>query len=77
VTPPTQQQISSLDYGTPPKDYEATVKEYFNSVLFDPYTAHYDFMNPVGKFWYKTPPLLGNRIYAGYLVRVSVNAKTS
>ena len=74
ITPPSQQELAHLDYGAPPLDYETTIKRYFDDVLFDPYSAHYDFGTPE-LFWYKEAPLAGGRLYAGYLVRVGVNAK--
>jgi hypothetical protein len=74
VTPPSQAEISNLDYGTPPQDYEATIKKYFDELLLDPYSAHYDFETP-RQIWYKEGPLMGGKLYAGYLVRVGVNAK--
>src|ERR1041385_9147937 len=74
ATPPSNEQLSNLDYGEPPKDYEATIKKYFDGVLFDPYSAHYDFEAPQ-QYWVKAPPLSGGQLYAGYLVRVGVNAK--
>ena len=74
ATPPSEEQISSLDHGAPPQNYEAIIREYFDGVLFDPYSAHYDFEPPV-QYWVKEAPLLGGGLYAGYLVRVGVNAK--
>ena len=74
ATPPSQEQISSLDYGSPPQNYEATIKKHFDNVLFDPYSAHYDF-EPPQQYWVKDAPLMGGKLYAGYFVRVGVNAK--
>jgi hypothetical protein len=72
---PSPQELENLEYGAPPTiDCEAVIKEYFERVLFDPYSAHYKFGSPQ-KFWYKEPPLLGGRLYAGYVVFVGVNAK--
>jgi hypothetical protein len=74
ATPPSQQQIASLDYGSPPHNHEATIKRYFDNVLFDPYSAHYDFELPQ-QYWVKDAPLRGGKVHAGYFVRVGVNAK--
>jgi len=74
ATPPSPQQISQLDYGTSPQNYEATIKKYFDGVLFDPYSAHYDF-EPPQQMWVKDAPLMGGGLHAGYMVRVGVNAK--
>jgi len=74
ATPPSQEQIADLDYGAPPQNYEATIKKYFENVLFDPYSAHYD-IEPPQQYWVKDAPLMGGKLYAGYFVRVGVNAK--
>lgn len=75
ATMPTQQEIANLDYGALLTiDYESVIKDYFEKVLFDPYSAHYNFDYPQ-TYWLKQPPLLGGGIYAGYMVFVSVNAK--
>jgi hypothetical protein len=74
VTPLSQEEISKLDYGAPSQNHEATIKKYFDQVLFDPYSAHYDFGLP-RRSWYKEAPLQGSKLYAGYLVPVRVNAK--
>lgn len=75
ATMPTQQELSNLDYGSPLTiDYQTVIKNYFNKVLFDPYSAHYNFGNP-RQYWYKEAPLLGGKLYAGYIVFVGVNAK--
>lgn len=75
ATMPTQQEINSLNYGSPLTiDYQSVIRNYFEKVLFDPYSAHYNFGNPQ-TYWFKEPPLLGGRLYAGYMVFVGVNAK--
>ncbi|MBM3319805.1 MAG: hypothetical protein FJY73_03910 [Candidatus Eisenbacteria bacterium] len=75
ATMPTQQEIDSLDYGRPLTiDYQTAIRTYFERVLFDPYSAHYEFGSPQ-RMWVKEPPLLGGRLYAGYMVAVGVNAK--
>jgi len=74
ATPPSQNVISNLDYGSPPQNYEATIKKHFDGTLFDPYSAHYDF-EPPQQYWVKDSPLMGGRLCAGYIVRVGVNAK--
>ena len=75
ATMPTQQEISNLDYGAPLTiDYQESIKKYFNDVLFDPYSAVYEFREP-RLYWYKDIPLMGGAMYPGYLVSVKVNAK--
>ena len=74
ATPPSTEQISKLDYGEFPVNYEATIKKYFDNVLVDPYSAQYEF-EPPQKYWVKDAPLAGGGLYAGYFVRMKVNAK--
>ena len=75
VSMPTPEEIAKLDYGDPITiDYEAAIKNHFKRILFDPYSAQYDFQSP-RQHWLKEPPLFGGRLYAGYMVFVGVNAK--
>jgi hypothetical protein len=74
VSAPTKSQLSHLDYGAPPKDYEMAIKHYFDGVLIDPDTAYYNFELP-RKFWYNDKSFFGGKLSAGYLVRVGVNSK--
>ena len=75
ATMPTQQEIASLDYGVPlTVDYQQAIKNYLGDVLFDPYSAIYEFKEP-RIYWYKEVPLMGGTMYSGYLVSVKVNAK--
>ena len=74
AAPPSSERVSRLNYGPPPQDYEVTIRKYFESVLFDPYSAHYDF-EPPQQMWLKDAPLNGGRLHAGHMVRVGVNAK--
>jgi len=75
ATTPTKEQLASIGYGNPLTiDYQKAIKDYFEISLFDPFSAQYKFETP-GEYWAKEPPLLGSRLYAGYGVPVSVNAK--
>ena len=75
ATMPTAEEIAQLDYGQPiTVDCQTAVKDHFRRVLFDPYSAQYEFQEP-RQFWFKESPLLGGRLYAGYMVFVGVNAK--
>jgi len=75
ATMPTKEEIAKLDYGAPlTVGYEKTIKAYFEKVLFDPYSVQYKFEPPQQR-WFKEPPMVGGRLYAGYLVIVWVNAK--
>jgi hypothetical protein len=45
---PSAQEEEAADYGPYPEDYEAIIKNYMQTKLFDPYTAHYRIsMKPV------------------------------
>ena len=75
ATMPTQKEIAKLDYGAPITiDYEKPIKQYFSNVLFDPYSAVYEFGTP-REYWFEDIPLAGGTMYAGYLVPVAINAK--
>ena len=74
VSTPSHSQLSHLDYGSPPQDYETTIKQYFDGVLIDPHTAYYNFDSPY-KFWYNDKSFIGGQLYAGYMVRVDVSSK--
>lgn len=72
---PSQKELAELDYGMPLTiDCRAVIKNYFDRVLYDPYSAHYEF-DPPHKSWYREPLFEGNKLYAGYIVFVWVNAK--
>ena len=75
ATMPTRDQIANLDYGVPISiDYEQAIKQYCSNVLFDPYSAIYEFHSPQ-QYWLQQPPLLGGKLIAGYMVFVDINAK--
>jgi len=76
ATMPTQKQIDNLDYGAYPTiDYKQAIKNCIGDRLYDPYSAVYEFEAPPQRGWYKEPPLLGGRLYAGYITYVNINAK--
>ena len=65
----------NADYGDLPTNYEKIVKEYFNGVLKDPYSAHYSFTKEPSKTFkgnYAT-----RTVQYGYEVCIDVNAKNS
>ena len=74
VSTPSHSQLSHLDYGSRPQNYEATIKQYFEGALIDPHTAYYNFDSPY-RFWYNDKSFLGGQLYSGYLVRVNVSSK--
>jgi hypothetical protein len=48
---PTPEQLAVADCGPYPDDWEAIVKGYYWSVLFDPYSAVYQFDGPPRQGW--------------------------
>ncbi len=75
--PPNKAEIEKLDYGAPLTiDYEKSIKDSLEKVLFDPYSAQYKFESPQ-RYWYRgySLPLSRGQLHAGYLVIVWVNAK--
>ena len=76
ATMPTKEEIAKLNYGMAPTiDCQQVIKDYFSNALVDPYSAVYEFENTPTQYWYKEPPLMGGKLYAGYMVSVKVNAK--
>lgn len=77
ATMPSQKEVATLDYGAPVTvDYEKAIKQYFSTVLVDPYSAVYEFGTPPFRtYWFKDIPLAGGKMYVGYLVPVTINAK--
>jgi len=74
VAPPTQQELATIDYGPAPTNYEALIKARFEESLFDPYSAQYVF-SPPEQFWFKEAPMMGGRLYSGWMVKTGINAK--
>lgn len=66
---PSKEEITNLDYGTCPQNYEATIKEQFKGKLLTRYSDELNIWPPQ-KHWYRTSPIKGNRLLAGYLVPV-------
>ena len=83
VTTLSQGQIDeakSADYGKPlTLNYETFIKDYFKESLFDPYSAVFEFKKPQRVFYkpgiWEGGGQLTKKLYAGYVVVVSVNAK--
>ena len=69
----TQQEIASLDYGTYPENYEAIVRGHMNNLLFDPYSAQFNFQGTPSQ-QYKPAGLLADEAY-GWGGVVYINAK--
>lgn len=68
---------ASADYGKPPENYEGIIKEHFEAQLKDPDSARYIFSNPVKAYGNEGILYGGGIRWAGYLVKVEVNAKNS
>lgn len=83
ATAPTQTELvnyCSDKVGSRPDNYEEIVKEYFSTILKDPYSAVYRF-GDVAPGWGKNSSLHGaltdSNIHCGWMVFVGVNAKNS
>jgi len=68
ATPPSKEELASLDYGSCPKNYEKIIKERFQGGLLNAYSGEPIIWAP-RKYWYKDP-FAGSHLYAGYLVPV-------
>lgn len=73
VSAPTSEEMNSADFGPPPKDYEATVREHLSQTLKDPYSYDLKFLFEPRKDWSG----LGARKQFGYAVCANLNAKNS
>lgn len=68
---------ATTDYGQPPSNYEATIKQHFETMLKDPESARYRIGTP-RKAYGNEGVLLGGGIrWTGYLVKTEVNARNS
>ncbi len=74
ISLPSEEELAQLNYGVSPTGYEESIKEYFDDVLLDPYSAVYEFNQPK-KYWYRDPETRRSQVYVGYVVKVKVNAK--
>lgn len=72
--------VKDADYGSPlTLDYETFIKDYFEQILFDPYSAVYEFRNPQRVIYkpgmWEGGGQLTKKLYVGYVVIALVNAK--
>lgn len=76
--PPSQDEISSANYGRLPNDYQQQIKNYMASALKDPESARYTFEPPFKAYSQdgSMASTSGGVIY-GYASGVQVNAKNS
>lgn len=69
-------QLQGANYGPYPSNYQAIAKTYYSTVLFDPYSAHYRFLDKPTKGYERAAPVAGGKPVAfGYVVTACVNAK--
>jgi hypothetical protein len=73
ATAPTQQELAEADYGSYPSDYEQIIKNYMFTVLKDPESARYQFLNAPKTAWSSG---FGEKKF-GYVVCAYINAKNS
>jgi hypothetical protein len=67
---PTQEELKNADYGAYPDDYEEIIKNYMVTVLIDPESARYRYLNKPRTGWRRVEGLK-----FGYLICAYVNAK--
>jgi hypothetical protein len=72
ATPPTQEELATADYGPFPKDYQDTIRAYFDQTLKDPDSVRYKWRGEPSRGW----ETLGGKKF-GWRVCVDVNAKNS
>jgi len=76
--PPSAVAISSANYGTLPGDYQEQIKNHFNKILKDPYTAQFTFETPYkGLSQDGAMSSTNGGVLYGHVVPVQVNAKNS
>ncbi|WP_310614113.1 hypothetical protein [Limnohabitans sp.] len=79
ATPPTREEISQADYGTPmtPAQCQATAEAFIKSTLKDPSSAQFISKGPCFAGWTKASPILGGQVNYGYQQEGAVNSKNS
>ena len=73
--PLSPQELSQIDYGPAPGNYEKIIKDHFAKTLFEPETAQYRFGKPFRGYQVSGPLLGGKVLEAGYVVEVWLKAK--
>lgn len=65
----------NAEYGDVPADAQSAIEERFNRVLFDPFSAHFEYGTPY-KAYVNSPLIDGGRVrWVGWAIPVRVNAK--
>ena len=75
--PPTQDELSRIDYGSYPTNYKQTVERYLDRVLKDPGSKQVEWLREPRTMWTKAGPMFGGGLTAGYAVCAYVNARNS
>jgi len=71
--PITQEQLASLNYGSPPENYESIVRDAARERLKDPDSAQFKF----GQRPFRAFLELNDGLWGGYIVCFEVNAKNA
>lgn len=69
-----EKEVAKANYGTPPANYQALIKQSMDASLFDPYSAHYYFYGLV-KCYGVDGMLGGFKHVFGYCADFEINAK--
>lgn len=72
-----QRPSPTANFGSPPVNPEAAVRDYFEKNLKDPESARYKLSKPVKAYNNTGLAYGGGVVWTGYLVDVEVNAKNS
>lgn len=72
---PSEAEMAKFDYGEYPANYEDLVKQHMKNILFDPYSAQYQFMGTPSRGYVQNSPLLGGSRLIGFRGFFMVNAK--
>ena len=68
---PDTRPFDASGYGPPPENYENAIKQLMGQVLFDPYSAVFNFSTPPKQGWF----VGGDPFRYGYIVCAQINAK--
>lgn len=77
VTPPTEKELASIDYGPYPMDHKKVIERHLDMVLKDPGSKQIEWLKGPSPMYNKAGPMFGGGIKAGYAVCAFVNARNS
>jgi hypothetical protein len=69
--PPTQQELEVANYGSPPRNYKASIMSYMGAILKDPESARYGFYGAPVKGY------MGASRKFGWIACATINARNS